>query len=100
EFERRRPKDMSRVHDALRRAEQLGQLDTGETSPEVREAAVNRAPVLSADYPPAVAEGYQQDGYVAAPEKGDETDWANLLSRVQEIPLHIAPEAHLINLDC
>ncbi len=37
---------------------------------------------------------------IAAPVAPDEGgDWVNLLSRVQEIPLQIAPEAHLINLD-
>jgi receptor protein-tyrosine kinase len=49
--------------------------------------------------PAAVAEAAypNQDEFVI--EKGDQTDWANLLNRVQEIPLQIAPEAHLINLD-
>ena len=57
---------MSRVHDALRRAEQLGHLATGELSPEPAESFVERPPVLAADYP--------QEGYPAPPaadEGGD-----------------------------
>jgi protein-tyrosine kinase len=109
---------MSRVHDALRRAEQL--LDT---------------PVLDA---PAGAgliadglNGAEPDGYdsqaLVLPEEGDvaqhsasigvaslkggsngivqsetkelHVDWRNFLSRCKVIPFHPAPEAHLIDID-
>lgn len=91
---------MSRVHDALRRAEQLGQqLSAGELNPEVRQTLVERPPVLSADFPTSGEQDYQHGARSSAAVQDDDTDWANLLSRVQEIPLQIAPEAHLINLE-
>lgn len=86
---------MSRVHDALRRAEQtLGQMTAAEPGQEGPPAFAG-PPVLSADYGLQAAQDYQQD---VAPS-ADDAEWANLLSQVQEIPLQIAPEAHLINLD-
>jgi receptor protein-tyrosine kinase len=90
---------MSRVHDALRRAEQLGQpLSNGELGPDSHETFGERPPGLAVDYPGAVP-SYQPESYGATSDTDDHTDWANLLNRVQEIPLQIAPEAHLINLD-
>jgi receptor protein-tyrosine kinase len=109
---------MSRVHDALRRAEQL--LDT---------------PVL--DTPAGAGliadglNGAEPDGYdsqaLVLPEEGDvaeqsasidvtslrggsngiaqtetkelQVDWRNFLSRCKVIPFHPAPEAHLIDID-
>jgi len=82
---------MSRVHDALRRAEQLGHPGIGGNGSEIPESFVERLPIAPQDY--------HQDGYGAPPVAGDDTDWANLLSKVQSIPLQIAPEAHLINLE-
>jgi receptor protein-tyrosine kinase len=54
--------------------------------------------MVPVDYQIPGVQDFQQDGFGAAVQ-GDDTDWANLLSRVQEIPLQIAPEAHLINLE-
>ena len=90
---------MSRVHDALRRAEQLGQIGTGELTPEIPESFAERPPLLPTEYAAPAVQDYQQDGYSSPPAQDDDTDWANLLSRVQSIPLQVAPEAHLINLD-
>jgi protein-tyrosine kinase len=92
---------MSRVHDALRRAEQLGQLgaSAGELTPEAPETFAERPPVVAPDFAGGGAQDFQRDGYSPMSDVSDDTDWANLLSRVQSIPLQIAPEAHLINLD-
>ena len=42
---------MSRVHDALRRAEQLGQLATGDLRPDPPDSLSEHPVVLAADYP-------------------------------------------------
>jgi receptor protein-tyrosine kinase len=92
---------MSRVHDALRRAEQSGQqAGASNLGAEVRETFEER-PLADPNYPATPQEHQRESrGLAAATALADDTtDWAGLLSRVQEIPLQIAPEAHLINLD-
>lgn len=91
---------MSRVHDALRRAEKLGEVATGELSPESPAAFVEHPAAMPADYPPAGVQERQRINYTPLIAQSDDgTDWATLLSKVQTIPMQVAPEAHLINLD-
>src|ERR1043166_4415418 len=90
---------MSRVHDALRRAEQSGH-PISQSGPEAREAYVEHVPRLPVDYPRAPVKEYHQESNGTTVQTADDGgEWATLLNRVQEIPLQIAPEAHLINLD-
>src|SRR6516162_3201163 len=86
---------MSRVHDALRRAEQACQyVANADVSGLVGHSYVETPTA------PARPE-FPHDAFLAPAStiSEDGIDWANLLSKVQEIPLQIAPEAHLINLE-
>ncbi len=74
---------MSRVHDALRKAEQLN----GTPLPETTE---HRAPFLPGD-------GLYLPGERRASVLGNEL--ADVLSRVEEIPYSPAEEAHLVSMD-
>lgn len=107
---------MSRVHDALRRAENLGEADpvTVEATraderplPSEEEVPSHpvrpRKPETDGDYVAAgngyrgidrSAFGYSTTGH--GPLALD-IDWAGLLDRIQQISLETAPEAHLIN---
>jgi protein-tyrosine kinase len=109
---------MSRVHDALRRAEQFLEtppaeaLPTGIEAPEEREipgplnghGASARSLVLSeeSDLAPQPA-GFdipdRNNGVIRADSLGLQVDWRNFLSRCKVIPFHPAPEAHLIDIE-
>src|ERR1700688_3150929 len=104
---------MSRVHDALRRAEQLpetpatGLVDNGANGagtgdepdsltlvvPETEEAAELPATIVVS----SLRGG--SNGLVRAETKELQVDWRNLLLRCRAIPFHPAPEAHLIDID-
>src|ERR1700729_1504794 len=73
---------MSRVHDALRRAEQLL-----EANGNVVEDNASEQPAIPAN---AVARG--------EPRQLD-VDWRNFLTHCRNIPFRPAPETHLIDLD-
>ncbi len=96
---------MSRVHEALRRAEQLleapeenaeapaplsiAMAEEGELA-EVREAA----PAI--DVPPAAP---RTNGLVKGAQTNLDVDWRNFLVRCRSIPFRPAPETHLIDVD-
>jgi protein-tyrosine kinase len=104
---------MSRVHDALRRAEQLpgtpatGLVDDGANgagtgdepdsltlvAPETEEAVELPATIVVS----SLRGG--SNGLVRAETKELQVDWRNLLLRCRAIPFHPAPEAHLIDID-
>ncbi len=103
---------MSRVHDALRRAEQLGEssvtatpipvLDT--TEPEAADLKTAGARLSSADEPDIETPTRQRVSYLdveAGSSSGNVQDikFEGFLGRVKEIPFRVAPESHLIDLD-
>ncbi|HEY3826582.1 MAG TPA: CpsD/CapB family tyrosine-protein kinase [Bryobacteraceae bacterium] len=92
---------MSRVHDALRRAEQL--LDAGGdgTTPNndpVSLVVSDEAGVPEQQAPIEVPDGFRT-GLGRAEQTQPDVDWRNFLSRCKVIPFHPAPETHLINND-
>jgi protein-tyrosine kinase len=106
---------MSRVHDALRRAEQLleSPADDNLGNPE----GDGRSMVVSEEHELAGREemrevtdpaaylnalglsGTGSNGIVRPEFKGIQVDWRNFLSRCKVIPFHPAPEAHLIDIE-
>lgn len=70
---------MSRVHDALRRAEQAGTLNVSEPAPEVASVAVAEGPA------------------VLNPRVGTLKGLEGLRSRIREVPFAPAPDTHLID---
>jgi receptor protein-tyrosine kinase len=78
---------MSRVHDALRRAEQAGALIPSAPAGPVNGAELNRRA------------GIRLNSDIAPPAETNElvAQMAGLLDRVQEVPFNPAPEAHLID---
>ncbi len=88
---------MSRVHDALRRAEQLldGTLDSSTEGALVRKEETGLAdagPIVEIPAPVIQSKG------VMRPESaGLQIDARAFLARCKTIPFHPAPEAHLIN---
>ena len=99
---------MSRVHDALRRAEQLleappsgedSQLPGG-MSPEGRTLVVSEDGPVMREELYEVPENYGGSrGVLAAEPKGIQVDWRNFLAKCKVIPFHPAPEAHLIDIE-
>ena len=104
---------MSRVHDALRRAEHFGDsnisgaradelpLPPAEEIPAHPTRARTPEPITTAvdlgngyEGPDRNVFGYSTTGH--GPLSLD-VDWSGLLGRIQQIPLETAPEAHLIN---
>jgi protein-tyrosine kinase len=96
---------MSRVHDALRRAEQLL-----ESSPDVNPESADgegQSLVVSEEHGLAGQEeqyevpdnGAYSPGIVRSEVKGIQVDWRNFLSKCKVIPFHPAPEAHLIDIE-
>lgn len=87
---------MSRVHDALRRAEQFGEPNElnnvgMQTEPE---------PIPDIDGPLLQQPGSYLD--LALPGRGSivqEVDFEDFLGKVKEIPFSVAPESHLIDLE-
>ena len=87
---------MSRVHDALRRAEQSGDSNERRMVPE------QFAPVGEQNPPdPAVDDslGYLDLGVNRRAAVPQEIDFTGFLDKVQQIPFRVAPESHLIDLD-
>jgi receptor protein-tyrosine kinase len=94
---------MSRVHDALRRAEQLldGTLDPPSTENDGRSLVVkDEVGVAEADAPVEVPNPAAAPRGLMRPETGGlQIDARSFLARCKSIPFRPAPEAHLINPD-
>ena len=106
---------MSRVHDALRRAEQLldtpagaGLIDDGLNGAGPEEAFDSQALLVPEEMggvteTPASIDVASlrggSNGIVQIETKELQVDWRNFLSRCKVIPFHPAPEAHLIDMD-
>jgi receptor protein-tyrosine kinase len=106
---------MSRVHDALRRAEQLldtpagaGVIDDGLNGAGPDEAFDSQALLVPEEVggvteTPASIDVASlrggSNGIVQIETKELQVDWRNFLSRCKVVPFHPAPEAHLIDMD-
>jgi receptor protein-tyrosine kinase len=94
---------MSRVHDALRRAEQLldGTLDPPSTENDGRSLIVkDESGVVESDAPVEVPNPASSPKGLMRPETGGmQIDARSFLARCKSIPFRPAPEAHLINPD-
>ena len=92
---------MSRVHDALRRAEQMldGTLDPPSTENDGRSLVVkDEVAVAEADAPVEVPNPAAAPKGLMRPETGGlQIDARSFLARCKSIPFRPAPEAHLIN---
>src|SRR2546423_2081250 len=93
---------MSRVHDALRRAEQLGEKAPKGAVEEPETIGPAAPPPLPVALKPVVdgADSHAErtfNGHLAVPEL--KADWSTLLQSAQVIPYQPAPEGHLIDLD-
>lgn len=95
---------MSRVHDALRRAEQL--LDTAadpDESPESDPVSLVVTEEGGVPEPSAPLEiprpAPRTNGLVKADSKHLDVDWRNFLARCKTIPYRPAPETHLIDVE-
>src|SRR6185437_769226 len=92
---------MSRVHDALRRAEQL--LEAGETAaPESDPLSlipIDETGVAEQASPVDVPNGGHRSGLARPEPKQLDIDWRNFLSRCKSIPFRPAPETHLIDVE-
>jgi protein-tyrosine kinase len=92
---------MSRVHDALRRAEQLIE------APDARSAVDAESRALTIPEEGGVAEPFSTievpnpgnggNGIVRAGSKQLDVDWGHLLARCKTLAFQPAPEAHLLN---
>jgi protein-tyrosine kinase len=82
---------MSRVHDALRRAEKL--LAAG--GDDVLAEAIVAEPEL----PVAIPDGGHRSGLARPEPKHLDVDWRNFLARCPVIPFRPAPETHLIDVE-
>jgi protein-tyrosine kinase len=94
---------MSRVHDALRRAEQLLEAggDNG-ISPDSdpHSLVVTDEAGLEEQQPPVeIPDGGHRNGLTRADTHQLDVDWRNFLSRCKVVPFHPAPETHLIDND-
>lgn len=88
---------MSRVHEALRRAEQL--LESGENpAPDVSLAVSDEAPVAEQQSTIEVPGGFRS-AMTRADQKLPAVDWRNFLTRCRVIPYRPAPETHLIDVE-
>jgi receptor protein-tyrosine kinase len=92
---------MSRVHDALRRAEQLleanGSIVEEPAEPDPVSLAVTDEAEVAEQ--PAPVEVPRPSIRLKAELKQPEVDWRNFLARCDEIPFRPAPETHLIDLE-
>ena len=95
---------MSRVHDALRRAEQL--LETGSEagaapdSDPLSLAVADEAGLEGQNHPIDVPDGgFRTSGLTRSEPNQPDVDWRNFLSRCKMIPFRPAPETHLIDVD-
>src|SRR5471030_2065727 len=94
---------MSRVHDALRRAEQLldsgGQIEGPATPDDRRSLVVADEKVVSSQSAIDVPNPVTAGGLIRTEGKEINVNWRDLLSRCKVIPFHPAPETHLIDQD-
>lgn len=98
---------MSRVHDALRRAEQLLEATPGESAeptsrPDAQSLVVAEESHVTSEPAAVDVPGYGSTpgGIVRSPDsKGLQVDWRNFLARCQVIPFRPAPETHLIDIE-
>lgn len=95
---------MSRVHDALRRAEQL--LDAGASETPALPAGHSGSLVVADENGMAAASPLEipvpgvDGGIIRTPDTRQlEVDWRGLLSRCKVVPYRPAPETHLIDPD-
>ena len=95
---------MSRVHDALRKAEQL--LESPEEQAVAEAEADSRSLIVPeeseiAEQPPTIDVPMDSTprGMTKADKRELQVDWRNFLSRCKTIPFSPAPEAHLINVE-
>ena len=87
---------MSRVHDALRRAEQSGDSQDRRTSYDEPPLAETMPPAEALVESPLSFLDLAVDTRSAIPL---EIDFDGFLDKVQQIPFQVAPESHLIDLD-
>ncbi len=96
---------VSRVHDALRRAEQL--LEAGGDARSAAGGADPQSLVVPAEAGMAEqastvevpAQGMRANGLMKPEPNQVEVDWHNFLSRCRSIPFRPAPETHLIDVE-
>jgi len=88
---------MSRVHDALRRAEQSGEPQDRQPSPEPFRVENGNPPLLPSAIDDSIS--YLDLAIDARTALAQEIDFEGFLGKVTEIPFSIAPESHLIDLD-
>ena len=84
---------MSRVHDALRRAEQSGE------SNELNKIGMQPDTITDSVDPILEQPGSYLDLAVTGRAVTQDIEVDGFLSKVKEIPLNVAPESHLIDLD-
>lgn len=91
---------MSRVHEALRRAEQLLEAgNSGDASGDPLSLAVTGNAGVPEQQETVEVPNGSLYGLARAEAKHVEVDWRNFLSRCKSIPYRPAPETHLINVD-
>lgn len=92
---------MSRVSDALRRAERLLEAGNGEaTESDPQSLAVTEDVGLAGQEPPVeVPNGATRNGLAKSEPRQLDVDWRALLSRCKPIPFRPAPETHLIDIE-
>jgi receptor protein-tyrosine kinase len=106
---------MSRVHDALRKAEQLLEGPSRETPPAPAEPETGANSLVVADEhgvaeqpsplevpappPTTITRLTAPSGLARTESREIQVDWRNFLTRCKTIPFKPAPEAHLINMD-
>jgi protein-tyrosine kinase len=90
---------MSRVHDALRRAEQLLEsgLADGQSIDDRRAVVLADEAGLAERDSPVEVPNQNGNGLVRADSKQIDVDWRNFLARCKVVPYQPAPETHLID---
>jgi len=89
---------MSRIHDALRRAEKFPeQGDPSPASPEPHSLIVPESVGAAVQPAPMEFPAPQNHGLSRAETKTPEIEWRTLLSRCQSVPFRPLPNAHLFD---
>lgn len=88
---------MSRVHDALRRAEQL--LESGGSVSDGSLVVTEDAGIAEHEPTIEVSAGGHRSGLARPAPKSLDVDWRTFLSRCKVIPFRPAPETHLIDVE-
>jgi len=89
---------MSRIHDALRRAEKFPeQGDPSPASPEPHSLIVPESAGAAVQPAPMEFPATQHHGLSRADIKTPEIEWRTLLSRCQSVPFRPMPDAHLFD---